>query len=386
MPTGRTALVHWLGRASIVGAIALAGLLSTSRAHADDITHVVAKGQTLGRIAKRYHTTVEALRDANDLRPGERLRPGRVLVIPGKEKERDKADRDGRQAGPDRSAKAKGKGADKGNGADGEGAGKPALDGKSKGRQAARGDAGRERAGRRGAGNASDDELREGKHDARDRWAKRPKRAGYVRMTRGTDHYEGQLLGRRGKLVPAALDGVSRMMRFAPTGSAIAIDPRLATLIGMVSDHFGGRTVHVVSGYRPYTPTQYTPHSNHNVGRAIDFSVDGVPNAAVRDFCKGFRNAGVGYYPNSSFVHLDVRAMKTFWIDYSGPGEAPRYDSPTQESGADEAVRDVPTGSNDTHNHDSQDADPTGGIGHTPDAGGVEHGSPGPSSPTLDRP
>jgi hypothetical protein len=33
---------------------------------------------------------------------------------------------------------------------------------------------------------------------------------------------------------------------------------------------------------------------------------------------------GVGYYPNSSFVHLDVRETNTYWVDYAGPGEAPR--------------------------------------------------------------
>ncbi len=111
--------------------------------------------------------------------------------------------------------------------------------------------------------------------------------------------------------------------------------------MGEVSDHFGGRTLHVVSGFRPYSPAQYTPHSNHNVGRAMDFSVEGVPNTVVRDFCRTFRNAGVGYYPNSSFVHLDVRTAKAYWIDYSHPGEAPHYDSPSAEGTADEAAGDV---------------------------------------------
>jgi len=32
----------------------------------------------------------------------------------------------------------------------------------------------------------------------------------------------------------------------------------------------------------------------------------------------------VGYYPNSSFVHLDVRDTNSYWVDYAGPGEAPR--------------------------------------------------------------
>ena len=81
--------------------------------------------------------------------------------------------------------------------------------------------------------------------------------------------------------------------------------------MAQVSDHFGGRPLHVVSGFRPYSPVQYTPHSNHNAGRAMDFSVEGVPNTAVRDFCRTFRNAGVGYYPNSTFVHLDVRTGKS---------------------------------------------------------------------------
>jgi hypothetical protein len=45
-------------------------------------------------------------------------------------------------------------------------------------------------------------------------------------------------------------------------------------------------------------------------------------------FCRGLRDTGCGYYPNSSFVHFDVRPGGTghvYWIDASGPGEAARY-------------------------------------------------------------
>jgi hypothetical protein len=92
-----------------------------------------------------------------------------------------------------------------------------------------------------------------------------------------------------------------------------------------VSDHFGGREVNVVSGFRPYSPGQYSRHSNHNEGRAIDFSIKGIANETVRDFCRSFRNVGVGYYPNSLFVHLDVRDGNAYWVDYAAPGQAPRY-------------------------------------------------------------
>jgi hypothetical protein len=60
---------------------------------------------------------------------------------------------------------------------------------------------------------------------------------------------------------------------------------------------------------------------------AVDFMIPGVPNEALRDFCLTFANTGVGYYPNSSFLHLDVRDQATYWIDRSGPGEPPQYDA-----------------------------------------------------------
>jgi hypothetical protein len=53
-----------------------------------------------------------------------------------------------------------------------------------------------------------------------------------------------------------------------------------------------------------------------------------VANEAVVEFCKTLADTGCGYYPNSSFVHVDVRQPGTghvAWIDASGPGEAPRY-------------------------------------------------------------
>jgi hypothetical protein len=56
--------------------------------------------------------------------------------------------------------------------------------------------------------------------------------------------------------------------------------------------------------------------------------IEGARNEAVVDFCKTLADTGCGYYPNSSFVHVDVRQPGTghvTWIDASGPGEAPHY-------------------------------------------------------------
>ena len=77
----------------------------------------------------------------------------------------------------------------------------------------------------------------------------------------------------------------------------------------------------VVSGFRPTSKGSF-----HAIGRAIDFRVDGVENTDLVAFCKTLPDTGCGFYPNSSFIHLDVRDPGTghvAWIDASGPGEKP---------------------------------------------------------------
>jgi hypothetical protein len=81
-------------------------------------------------------------------------------------------------------------------------------------------------------------------------------------------------------------------------------------------------------------------------GLACDFRVEGVKTAELRDYLRHtFDKVGVGYYPNSSFVHLDVRKDRSaFWIDYSGPGERAVYSpSPDQDLRSGRADRYHPT-------------------------------------------
>jgi hypothetical protein len=90
-----------------------------------------------------------------------------------------------------------------------------------------------------------------------------------------------------------------------------------------VIDHFGPRSVTVVSGYRPASLGSF-----HQSARALDFHLAGVKNEALVAFCRTLPDTGCGYYPNSSFVHMDVRPEGTghvFWIDASGPGEPAHY-------------------------------------------------------------
>ena len=99
------------------------------------------------------------------------------------------------------------------------------------------------------------------------------------------------------------------------------MNERLLMLMAQVSDHFGGRPLRVVSGFRT---TSWVEESKHPLGRACDFVVLGVPNKVLRDYLRSLDSVGVGYYPNSTFVHMDVREKTTYWVDYAGPGEPPR--------------------------------------------------------------
>jgi hypothetical protein len=52
-----------------------------------------------------------------------------------------------------------------------------------------------------------------------------------------------------------------------------------------------------------------------------------VANKTLSEALRRFSNVGVGYYPNSVFVHLDVRETSGYWVDYSRPGEKAIYGS-----------------------------------------------------------
>src|SRR5262249_40692880 len=43
------------------------------------------------------------------------------------------------------------------------------------------------------------------------------------------------------------------------------------------------------------------------------------------DYCRSLTATGCGYYPRSTFVHVDVREPYAQWVDWSAPGQRPRY-------------------------------------------------------------
>jgi hypothetical protein len=135
---------------------------------------------------------------------------------------------------------------------------------------------------------------------------------------------------RPGELLPDEPDPEAVARGEWVTGARL-VHPRLLWALQRVADAFPWRTVYVYSGYRPSAVVKGSRsgahHSMHSEARAMDISVMGIPNAALFQFCRTLDDVGCGFYPNSKFVHVDVRRPGTghaFWIDASGPGEPSR--------------------------------------------------------------
>jgi LysM repeat protein len=64
------------------GIVLAAGALFGAPEPAQAITHEVAEGHSLWKIAKRYNVSVDAIREANGLTKGDPIQPGQVLQIP----------------------------------------------------------------------------------------------------------------------------------------------------------------------------------------------------------------------------------------------------------------------------------------------------------------
>lgn len=122
-----------------------------------------------------------------------------------------------------------------------------------------------------------------------------------------------------GAYVPDALQAMNHLLRDFRTGEAHPIAPGLIDLVTTLrSSVETEQTVQVISGYRsPHTNAALqelghgvATHSLHMQGMAIDIRIPGIQLAHLRDAALALRSGGVGYYPDSDFVHVDVGRVR----------------------------------------------------------------------------
>jgi LysM repeat protein len=110
---------------------------------------------------------------------------------------------------------------------------------------------------------------------------------------------------------------LERFLRFRD-GSRHAIHPRLIRAVATLGEHFAGRRVVVLSGFRPQLRNPSAPRTRHSQGYAVDLRVEGVPVRAVHAFCTTLDALGCGLYPRGGYVHIDVRREAASWTENGG--------------------------------------------------------------------
>lgn len=124
-----------------------------------------------------------------------------------------------------------------------------------------------------------------------------------------------------GSHIPEALADINHILRDFRTAEAWPIDPRLLDLLHRVQESLGtDEPFHIISGYRsPATNTKLANRSTkvarrslHLAGQAIDVRLPGRPLRQLHKVAVAQKSGGVGYYPKSNFIHIDVGRVR-YW-------------------------------------------------------------------------
>ena len=124
--------------------------------------------------------------------------------------------------------------------------------------------------------------------------------------------------------IPEALDRLNHFLRDHRTQDASSYDPKEFDVLHALMASLGrpNGIIDIVCGYR--TPrsnnfqrtrsasTGVAEHSQHMLAKAIDIRVPGVSTVALRDAALALHAGGVGFYPVSQFVHVDVGPVRTW--------------------------------------------------------------------------
>ena len=122
-----------------------------------------------------------------------------------------------------------------------------------------------------------------------------------------------------GRYVADALAEGMRVLRDWRTGEEHVIEPELFDILHGVRTRLEtNRPFQVISGYRsPRTnaalhakSSGVASNSQHTLGKAVDVRLDGVELRHVRKAALDLGAGGVGYYPQSNFVHVDTGRVR----------------------------------------------------------------------------
>ena len=125
-----------------------------------------------------------------------------------------------------------------------------------------------------------------------------------------------------GQYIPEALNQLDHFLRDHRTGDVHHYDPRLFDVLNDLTASVGraGAEIQVICGYRTPWSNEFLRthtagvalHSLHMEAEAIDIRLPGLKTSALRDAALALHRGGVGYYPKSNFIHVDVGRVRSW--------------------------------------------------------------------------
>jgi uncharacterized protein YcbK (DUF882 family) len=126
---------------------------------------------------------------------------------------------------------------------------------------------------------------------------------------------------KNGEYVPDALHQLNHIFRDHYTGLVNQIDTNLFDFLFAIQQEIQStEPFHLISGYRCKKTNEWLRKQNRNVsrksfhiyGKAADIRLPDHSLKILRAAAYKLKGGGVGYYPKSNFVHVDVGRVR-FW-------------------------------------------------------------------------
>ncbi len=118
-----------------------------------------------------------------------------------------------------------------------------------------------------------------------------------------------------------SLRQLNRILRDHYSGDVHTMDPQVIDLLCALQHRLGTKKpFQIISGYRsPQTNAMLAAegdgvaqNSLHMFGKAIDIRMEGMSVHTLGRAAKSLKSGGVGQYPSSNFVHVDVGRVR-YW-------------------------------------------------------------------------
>ena len=126
----------------------------------------------------------------------------------------------------------------------------------------------------------------------------------------------------KGHYVKSALKEINFILRDFRTGDIYPIDIALLDQLHDIKQMLNvqHKPFHIISGYRSPVTNSWlhnetsgvANNSLHMQGKAIDIRIEGVQSHHIRNAALALAQGGVGYYPDSDFVHIDTGRVRTW--------------------------------------------------------------------------